>query len=795
MSASVCNAGDRGSAILPSVSERSTRGDDPTLDAFGSQPSSGTSEAEAPARLAGRYELLGLLGVGGMGSVYRARDLELGELVALKMLRRELVGTVEALERFRQEVRLARRVTHACVARTFDIGEHAGERFLTMELVDGGSLTRTLSERGALALDEVVRIGASIADGLAAAHAVGVVHRDLKPDNVLLGKDGRVVITDFGIARATDAAGRTGVGQTVGTPAYMAPEQVEAKAIDARADLYALGLVLYEMITGVRAWPGEAAFAVAAARLVQPPPDPATQRTLPPALSTLVRACLARDPTARPESAARVAADLRAIASVATASHTPPSAPAIDRSIDRTLAVAPIRDAGVAEDRWIADGLGEDLTDALSMVAGLRVRGHRSIPRDASDPRELGRLVDVDVVVDGSVRRNGDALRISLRLLSVRDGFQIWARRFDGRIGDLMTINDEAARAITAALEGATTHARVAPSDADAEAIELYLRARPRLSTMLDSRHAEAEAMLDRALELAPNHPVILSERSLSRIGRTFVVGDHQRVIAQARDEAERALAIAPMLGEPWVALAHVHNNSDRPADAVTSLRRAIRNAPSLGRAHDLLGRILLEAALYDAALHHLERAIWLDPVVLAFPYVDVVRLHALRGDRAALDAAQSRLRARSGTHHRLMAGRLGVWLGEVIETDPAPPGESERNAQINELSRRAVTEGRLSAEDFAEFDRLRSNATLARARRLFSQISAEFAARIGDPVRVRSSVETAVGYGLVDIAWMDSCPPLAPYRSETWWSPLRAIVHSRAQPVIDAFLAPDPTP
>ncbi len=765
------------------------RGEDATLAATTPSEATPTSEPDAPARLGGRYELIGLLGVGGMGSVYRARDLELGEVVALKMLRRELVGTIEALERFRQEVRLARRVTHPNVARTFDIGEHAGERFLTMELVDGGSLARRITEKGAQPLDEVVRIGAAIADGLAAAHAVGVVHRDLKPDNVLLGRDGRVVITDFGIARASDGAGRTGIGQAIGTPAYMAPEQVEAKAVDARADLYALGLVLYELLTGERAWPGDAMFAVAAARLVSPPPDPSAKRAIPDALARVVRACMAREPSARPESASRVAADLRAIESKPSTTSLPQ--PRFDRTIDRTLIVASLRDAGIAEDRWIAEGLADDLTDALSMVPGLRVRARSVGAAGAADPRELGRRADVDVVVDGSVRRSGDVLRINLRLLSVRDGFQLWARRFDGRIGDLLTMNDDAARAITEALTDAlgANAARSRAAAADAEAIELYLRARPGLSSMLDATYDEAERLLDRALDLAPEHPVILSERSLSRIARTFLVGQPTLLLARAEDEARRALAHAPDLGEPWVALAHVFNNSGRPAEAVTALRRAIRNAPSLARAHDLLGRILLESAHYDAALHHLERAIWLDPVVLAFPFVDVARLHALRGDVARMREAHARLRVRSPTHHRLNSGRMSLWFGEVLETDPWPPDEFERSVRVCEIQRRALVDRRLDARDLATIDGWAANDHYGpRARRLFMQIRGEVAAGIGDHERVKQSVQGAIDAGLVDLAWMDACPMFTAYRREAWWHPLLAIVQARVLPIIDAY-------
>src|SRR5437868_2172073 len=223
------------------------------------------STETAPALVGNRYEILGMLGSGGMGTVYRARDRELDEVVALKVLKAELAATSGMLERFRREVKLARRVTHKNVARTFDIGEHEGDRFLTMELIEGEMLGAHLARRGRVSLRDAVRIALDVCAGLSAAHAAGVLHRDLKPENVILAKDGRAVITDFGIARALASAelARTAPGM-IGTPAYMAPEQVEGSIdLDGRADLYALGTMLFELITGKPAWPGDSVIAIA----------------------------------------------------------------------------------------------------------------------------------------------------------------------------------------------------------------------------------------------------------------------------------------------------------------------------------------------------------------------------------------------------------------------------------------------------------------------------------------------------------------------------------------------------
>lgn len=336
--------------------------------------------------IGGRYDVLGRIGAGAMGNVYRVRDRELDEVVALKMLRSELAGDAQSLARFRQEVKLARRVTHQNVARTFDIGEHDGEKFLTMEFVDGEPLSRIV-ERGPMEVDAAIAIALGACAGLEAAHEAGVVHRDLKPDNVLIGAGERVVITDFGIAG--DARQQTGT--FAGMPAYMAPEQVEGKTIDGRTDLYAFGAMLFERVTGRMAWEGTSPFLVASARLTQPPPDPrAVRRDLPEALAAAIVRCLARAPGDRFARAKDLADALRS----ARTTHAPPLderaiAMAVPHTTETSVAVLPLRNAGSFDD-YVIDGLTDDLVDTLSMTAGLRVRPRGVVMRYAGvqgDPR------------------------------------------------------------------------------------------------------------------------------------------------------------------------------------------------------------------------------------------------------------------------------------------------------------------------------------------------------------------------------------------------------------------------
>ncbi len=277
---------------------------------------------------AGRYQIERLVGRGGMGTVYRALDIMVGDVVALKVLDAAVTGGTDQMEWFRREVRLARRITHPNVARTHDMGEQAGAHYITMEFVEGTTLQELLrlrpgegegasgearSTRQAMEPARAARVGLSVCEGLAAAHAAGVVHRDLKPANVLIERSGRVVLTDFGIARtlAEDNTGARTQG-VVGTPLYMAPEQLAGLPVDQRADIYAFGLMLFEMVTGVLPFAGQTPIAAALARLTQPPPDPRAVRPgLPEPLAQLILQCLAQKPEDRPESATEVAERLR----------------------------------------------------------------------------------------------------------------------------------------------------------------------------------------------------------------------------------------------------------------------------------------------------------------------------------------------------------------------------------------------------------------------------------------------------------------------------------------------------
>jgi serine/threonine-protein kinase len=257
-------------------------------------------------RFADRYDVKEVLGVGGMGSVFKAVDTELGEVIAIKTLRQDFLSTdPSALERFKSEIRLARRISHRNVVRTHDLGEHSGVYFITMEYVEGTSLKQLIRERGRLPVEVTLAVGKQLCRALEVAHEQGVIHRDIKPANIVVEGDGVLKVMDFGIARlAQRDSGMTQAGMLVGTPAYMAPEQLMGHEVDARADLYAVGCVLYECLTGHPPHEADSAIMLIAKVFEETPRPPSSWHPdVPPALDQLVMRTLATEPGARPASA------------------------------------------------------------------------------------------------------------------------------------------------------------------------------------------------------------------------------------------------------------------------------------------------------------------------------------------------------------------------------------------------------------------------------------------------------------------------------------------------------------
>jgi eukaryotic-like serine/threonine-protein kinase len=752
------------------------------------------AQASLVGRVLGRrFEVLSQLGAGGMGTVYRARDRELDEVVALKVLNPEVARSEAWIARFRREVKLARRVTHPNVARTYELGEHEGIRFLTMELVSGESLAGLLARHGRLDLSRALPILTCACDALAAAHAAGVVHRDIKPDNVLVARDGRIVVTDFGIAASADEPGAaTRSGLIVGTPGYMAPEQVEGGEVGPAADLYALGVLAFELVTGQLPFEGSTAMALATARLLREPPDPCA---IAPSLSRAAGQVILRALSRRPEGRFASALELKAALVAAEHGGVPASPIAEPLPVARahtapmrvnTVAVLPLVAREV--DAWLAEGLAEEINDALAGARGFRVLSRAAVLR-AGDPQRLG----ANLTVEGTLRPEADRIRASLRLVDLESGVQLWSARHTLRCDALLTIADDAARGIARTLGGESAAARDAP--ADAEALELYVRARQLYARFSREAITEAIAMLREAQRRAPGHPVIESGLALALTRASFFDShDSKALLADAHAAAERALERAPHLGEPHLAAGQLALNKGDAVLAARAFRAAIARTPSLAEAHMRLGFLVLEAGDFQEGARRVEVALALDSTLGASRW-ELARICAFDGDWPAFHRVLEKISG-SGPRVRWLGHlRYAAWEGNrekllVLEQEAAvtPPSQLFDVAMLGGLldvflrrephRLRETCRGLGSAS--AGDNRLRAIFTL--------QLVAESEAYLGDRERALDALERAARTGLADVAWFDRCPLLAPLREDPRFAAARVPVAARAEGIIDAM-------
>ncbi|MBC8069969.1 MAG: protein kinase [Deltaproteobacteria bacterium] len=774
----------------------------------------GSDRPQEGGRFGGRYLVLRLLGRGGMGSVFAVADTQLGEEVALKVLESS-PGSKDSVERFRREVRLARRITHRNVARIFDIGEHAGAHYLTMELVAGESLADRIA-RARLSIAHACSITAEVARGLAAAHASGVVHRDLKPANVLLehhpsGGDapGRAVITDFGIACALSGDVRLTVdgGAWIGTPAYMSPEQLRGDALDPRSDIYALGVMLFELLTGELPFTGDGALQIALARLSRPPIDPRTRIGIDDSLAELLLSCMALDPAARPASAEQLAERLAAYAGelattapgaltgmgTVAVTRTPAPTYAATSVGARGVAVLPFRYRGPPAEEYLADALTDELIDLLSMTRGLRVtaRGATAAFTGNVDPRAVGRELGVDAVVEGAVQRAGEDIRISARLVAVDTGFQTWSERFDGRLADVFELQDRLAKRVAEGLrlelQTDTFRSGVPPL-----AIELYLRARTLMRTLTQGGDGSdgAVGLLERCLELAPHFRPAIAALAVACERRWFVPANTADSSFRERAEraVERALADAPELAESHLAASrHAMQRADFGM-AARELATTLSIAPTFPAAHEALGSLQCEAARPIEGLRHLQLAAVLDPAC-APGLIYLVRYHEMRGDRASADAALEDVRRRCGGWEIGLVGidaRIGAWRGDR---------ERVRRARDHALRLESAAKfvdllfagylGEVAAEQLEQLIVMALHTHLSpRFRSLIAQIGAEGLALVGDFARAAAMVQRAVDDALVDLEWLEQCPALAGMRALPEYTAMRERVRARAEAI-----------
>jgi serine/threonine-protein kinase len=439
--------------------------------------------------------------------------------------------------------------------------------------------------------------------------------------------------------------------------------------------------------------------------------------------------------------------------------------------------VLPFRNDGPPEDNYVADGLTDDLVDTLSMTRGLAVRPRSVVARFKATDRpgqEIGRELGVQVIVDGSVRRMGATMRVGLRLIGTADGFQLWARRLDTPITDLLGVSDDAARAIAYALTSEFP-SRERGAAADPAGVELYLRARSQFRADWARTAAPAVKLFESALALAPADPNVVAGCAIALSRMIFFgEGDRDACVARAKELTERAVVLAPEHGDAWAALSSFRLHTGDAEGAARAARAGVGRAPNNVLLQDMLGRILLEAGAIDEAIVRLDIALALDPTLVSARH-ELVRAYALLGDWSRADTIGEPLYPRDNQRFR-----VALWRGVALPPCELPP------ATYAELMYQVGRHRSLTDEQRGFMQKRRGEA-LGRLRVVFDQRNAEVYAFVGDDGEALRSVCAAIDGGLIDFAWIDRCPLLTRLRGDPRWPPLRAVVEERVARIIEA--------
>jgi len=588
-------------------------------------------ELDSGAVFAGRYQVIEELGRGGMGRVYRVLDKKLGEEVALKLIKPEVASDEKTIQRFRNELRTARKIGHPNVTRMYDLGEDEGTHYITMEYVRGEDLKSFIRRSGRLTVDKAITIAGQVCEGLAEAHRQGVVHRDLKPQNVMIDRDGNARIMDFGIARSLTGKRITGEGAFIGTPEYMSPEQVEGKDIDQRSDIYSLGIVLYEMLTGRRPFEGDTALGVAVKQKSETPPDPKLfNPQIPDELNRVILRCLEKKKESRYQSAMDLLSDLEAVKKGLTmAEKTPVIEPKL-RPDDKkkwqgSVAVLPFANMSAdPEQEYFCDGMAEEIINALTQVEGLRVVARTSafsFKGKNVNVRDIGRELEVEAVLEGSVRKAGNRLRITAQLINVADGFHLWSERFDRDMADVFAIQDEIALAIVDKLEvkllGKEKASLVKRHTADPEAYTLYLKGRTSFMMMTEEAFERGLNYLERAAAKDPVFALPLAGISLLYITRSYwgKMRPHD-AYPKAREYARQALEKDKSLGQAYAASGFIKGFYDWDwTGAEKEFKKALELNPNDSDIHVFYFFFLTCTGRHDEAVIEANKAQELDPL------------------------------------------------------------------------------------------------------------------------------------------------------------------------------------